>query len=245
MLIVNADDWGRSRSETDIILKCCSQGRVTAVSAMVFMEDSDRAAAVAKDAGLDVGLHLNFSQPFTGRAASEALERSHARIVRFLSRSKYALLMYHPGLRKEFRSGYQAQVEEFELLYGKPPSHIDGHQHLHLCTNLLLDPCLPRGAIVRRNFSFGPGEKGALNRCYRRVVDAALARRYRMTDYFFALSRSLCLNSLDRVYAMAKAATVELMTHPIVGREQGYLMSEAHARSLQAIPIGGFSEWRS
>jgi predicted glycoside hydrolase/deacetylase ChbG (UPF0249 family) len=37
MLIVNADDWGRSVAETDSALRCYQAGRITSVSAMVFM----------------------------------------------------------------------------------------------------------------------------------------------------------------------------------------------------------------
>ena len=66
MLIINADDWGRSAAETDAALRCYKAGRVTSVSAMVFMEDSERAAELAKENELDVGLHLNFAEPFTG-----------------------------------------------------------------------------------------------------------------------------------------------------------------------------------
>ena len=65
MLIINADDWGRSVAETDAALRCYKEGRITSVSAMVFMEDSERAAELAKENELDVGLHLNFTDKFT------------------------------------------------------------------------------------------------------------------------------------------------------------------------------------
>ena len=65
MLIINADDLGRSRAETDAALRCYKAGRITSVSAMVFMSDSERAAEVARENELDVGLHLNFGEPFT------------------------------------------------------------------------------------------------------------------------------------------------------------------------------------
>ena len=55
MLIFNADDWGRSVAESDAALKCCKGGRITSVSAMVFMEDSERAAKIAQEQGLDIG----------------------------------------------------------------------------------------------------------------------------------------------------------------------------------------------
>ena len=67
MLIINADDWGRSRAETNAALECYQHGRITSVSAMVFMNDSERAAEIAREHNLDAGLHLNFTDPFTNR----------------------------------------------------------------------------------------------------------------------------------------------------------------------------------
>ena len=70
MLIINADDFGRSVAETDAALRCYIAGRITSVSAMVFMADSERAAELAKENELDVGLHLNFTERFTGRTSA-------------------------------------------------------------------------------------------------------------------------------------------------------------------------------
>ena len=88
MLIINADDWGRSVAETDAALTCYREGRITSVSAMVFMVDSERAAELANAHGLDVGLHLNFSEPFTDDKCPRGLRHCHNRIVRFLKRTQ-------------------------------------------------------------------------------------------------------------------------------------------------------------
>src|SRR3972149_10130111 len=163
MIIVNADDWGRSRAETDAALFCCSEGRVTSVTAMVFMKDSVRAAQLIKGTGIDVGLHLNLIQQFTEESCDRTLNDYQNDIVHFLKRNKYTILIYNPSLRKQFRYIFEAQVEEFIRLYGKSPSHIDGHQHMHLCANMVLDRIIPDGTGVRRNFSFMPGEKSFVN----------------------------------------------------------------------------------
>ena len=52
-LIVNADDWGRDPRTTGRILDCALRGAVSSVSAMVFMEDSERAATLARERGID------------------------------------------------------------------------------------------------------------------------------------------------------------------------------------------------
>ena len=242
MLIINADDWGRSVAETDSALRCYRAGRITSVSAMVFMGDSMRAAKLAKDHQLDdVGLHLNFSEEFTDASCPEALKEHHRRIVRFLRRNKYAQLLYNPLLRKAFACSYRAQMEEFARLFEKLPSHVDGHHHMHLCVNFLLSKGMPAGMRVRRNFSFWPGEKSWLNRAYRALVDRFLARRYQVTDYFFDLTQCMEQGKLNRVAALAGSSNVELMTHPIVKKEEKYLMSDEFRAILQRLEIGGYA----
>ena len=174
MLIINADDFGRSVAETDAALQCYTAGRITSVSAMVFMADSERAAELAKEKELDVGLHLNFTERFTGKNKCAKLTDYQNRLAIYLGRNKYSQLFYNPLLRREFSYSCKAQVEEFTRLFGKPPSRIDGHHHMHLCANLLLSNLIPTGMKVRRNFSFWPGEKSSLNRAYRGLSIAGL-----------------------------------------------------------------------
>jgi predicted glycoside hydrolase/deacetylase ChbG (UPF0249 family) len=241
MLIINADDFGRSGVETDAALGCYQEGRITSVSAMVFMEDSERAAELAKENELDVGLHLNFGEPFTGKNHPAKLGEYHGRTIRYLMGNKYAQLVYNPLLRKEFAYSYEAQAAEFVRLFGRPPSHIDGHHHMHLCANMLLSKIIPAGMKIRRNFSFWPSEKSLLNRTYRALVDRWLARRYRLPDYFFDLMQGIREKKLDRVAALAKSNNVELMTHPVVDQEAEYLMSDEFRLMLERLEIGGYA----
>jgi len=241
MLIINADDWGRSRTETDAALQCYEKGRITSASAMVFMEDSERAADIAKENQVDVGLHLNFSERFSGSFIDATLEDYHRKTVRFLKGTKYSQLVYNPFLQKAFAYSYEAQTGEFGRLFGKSPSHIDGHHHMHLCANLLFSKLIPVGTPMRRNFSFWPGEKSAFNRAYRRLVDAWLARRYRLADYFFDLTQSINDKKLDRVAALARSSNVELMTHPVVASEASYLTRDDFATLLRGVEISTYA----
>lgn len=241
MIIVNADDWGRSSIDTDAALACHKEKRITSVSAMVFMDDSARAAELAKEVNIEVGLHINLTQRFSGKVRPRSLVDYHDRIAGFLTANRYAFLFYNPTLRREFQYVYQAQAEEFVRLYGEPPSHIDGHHHQHLCMNMLIDGVIPAGAIVRRNFYFWPEEKGFMNRTYRRIVDRWLARRYRLTDFFFALAQCLRGDRMTRVAELARTATVELMTHPADPAERGYLMSDGYLSAIGGIERGRYS----
>jgi len=241
LLIVNADDWGGWKEATDTAHACHSKGRITSVSAMVFMEDSARAAELAKQSGVDAGLHLNLNQRFTQATCPPRLLEHQDRTRCFLRSGRYAQLIYNPLLRTDFEYVYRAQVEEFARLYSRAPSHIDGHQHMHLCANMLVGRYVPRGEKVRRNFSFWPGEKGLLNRVYRHLIDGWLARRYRLTDYFFSLAQCLKAQRLDRVVALAKVAKVELMAHPEKSEEFVWLMSDGYASATQGLFVAPYS----
>src|SRR5678816_4590684 len=72
-LIINADDWGRDRDTTDRILECATRRAISAASGMVLMDDSERAAHLAREKGIDIGLHLNLTEEFSGQNVSAPL----------------------------------------------------------------------------------------------------------------------------------------------------------------------------
>jgi len=235
MIIVNADDWGRSKRETNISYECYRLAKITSVTAMVFMEDSKRAAEIATERRIPTGLHLNFSEPFSDGQGNSTLTSHHQRIMKFLRCGRLTQLFYNPLLAKAFEYVFRAQVDEFTRLYGKAPTHFDGHQHMHLCGNMLVACLIPRGEKVRRSFSFGAGEKGFVNRGYRSLVNRRLAAHYRLTDYFFALSQHRSFERFARICRLATDASVELMTHPVVAAEEAFMMSNEYEQNLQGI----------
>jgi chitin disaccharide deacetylase len=242
MIIVNADDWGRSVRETDATLDCYERGRITSVTAMMFMADSERAARIALEKNIPAGLHINFTEAFTGQGPSDKTRRAQLRTVRFLNRHKYMQLLYNPFLGKAFVTAYESQLEEFHRLYKRAPSHFDGHRHMHLCGNMLVAAPIPTGSKVRRTFSFQSGEKSLVNRGYRALVSRRLAGRYRTTDYFFSLEQHLNTDRLKRVVEIARNHKVELMTHPGNDAEYNFLMSEGYKQAIHSVPAGSYSD---
>jgi hypothetical protein len=223
LLIVNADDWGRDRDTTDRTFECFLHGSISSVSAMVFMEDSERAAAMARERRIDVGLHLNFTTPFSARNSPARLVQGQGELAAYLRRHRFASVVYHPGLRRCFEYVMAAQLEEFGRLYGAAPGRFDGHHHMHLCANVLLGRLLPPGTIVRRNFSFQRGEKSFGNRLYRKAVDRLLARRHRLADFFFSLPPFDPPSRLQRISSLARDFVVEVETHPLRPEEYRFL----------------------
>src|SRR5580700_5490617 len=132
LLVVNADDWGLDRETTNRIWECAARRRISTVSAMVFMEDSERAADVSREAGIIAGLHLNFTTPFSARNCSAVLVERQREITAALRRHRFSSALYHPGLRRTFEYVVNAQLEEFQRIYGAPPVRLDGHHHMHL-----------------------------------------------------------------------------------------------------------------
>lgn len=242
MLIVNADDWGRTPEETDAALDCFSHGRITSVTAMVFMADSERAAGIALQHGVPVGLHLNFTDAFTAPGIDAGFLAEHRRLAKALTRTRHSILALNPFLRRSFCSVFRRQLDEFVRLYKRPPTHFDGHQHFHLCSNMLLAAPIPRGQKIRRTFSFTVREKGLPNWLYRRALDRWVVARYQTTDYFFALSQRLNEKRLATVMKLARQANVELMTHPIVAEERDLLLSPEFEGELAGVARKSYAD---
>jgi predicted glycoside hydrolase/deacetylase ChbG (UPF0249 family) len=237
VLIVNADDWGWNHETTDRISECVLRGTVSSVSAMVFMEDSERAATVARERVIDAGLHLNLITSFSAARCATSVVQRQQELSKYLQRHRFAQAMFHPALTRSFEYVVSAQLEEFSRLYGRLPGRIDGHHHMHLCANVLLAKLLPVGTIVRRNLSFQPGEKSLYNRHYRQVVDRMLARRHRLTDFFLSLAPLEPPGRLQRIFSVARQSVVELMTHPVNSEEYRFLAGGEIFRWTEDYPI--------
>ena len=240
MLIINADDWGKNKLTTDQTLSCYKNGRITSASAMVFMADSERSSELALENNIDIGLHLNFNLKFDGNVKSSKLKSSHQLIASFLSKNKYCLLIYNPLLTRQFDYVYKAQYEEYVRLYNQKPTHIDGHKHMHLCTNMIVDSIIPDGYKVRRNFSFAYGEKEFLNRCYRYIVDKWLQKKYICTDYFFDIV-PFYKERLQKIFSYTKSMNVELMVHAERTEEFNFLMSNEYQEMIYNVKKSNYS----
>lgn len=242
-LIVNADDWGRNAETTGRILDCFHCGALSSTSGMVFMEDSERAAEIALENGLDVGLHLNFTTEFSCSKAPLKLKNHQDRTSRYLRANRWAQAVYHPGLASSFEYLVSAQIEEFVRIFGTPPNRLDGHHHMHLCANVLVGSLLPAGTIVRRNFSFRPHEKGTINRLYRSAIDHVLEKRHRLTDLFFSLPPLQPRSRVEEIFAIARGAVIEVETHPIHPEEYRFLTSGEILRAAGDLCISrGFTD---
>jgi len=241
MLIVNADDLGADSVATDRTLACFQAGAITSATAMMFMRDSARGVALAREAGLPLGLHLNLTQPFDGDGVPPEIARRQASIVGFMANSTRRRLGVAPHLVSEIKRAVADQLEQFHQLYGGEPTHLDGHNHVHLNPTVLA--CLPTGYAVRP----GHDSRRGLGQIPQRLRHAALARRHRTVDHFFPLTTlhpALGGRGLEGALALADTDSVELMVHP--GAERIFTVLENHdwAARIAARPLGSYADVR-
>jgi predicted glycoside hydrolase/deacetylase ChbG (UPF0249 family) len=193
---------------------------------MVFMEDSERAAAMADEHGVDAGLHLNFTTGFSATNCPARLMECQHKVATYLLRSPLARGIFNPLLVRSFEYLVAAQREEFRRLYSAEPDRFDGHHHMHLSANVLLGGLLPPGTLVRPHFSHESGEKAVRNRVFRRLTDVVLARRHRVVDFLFSLPPLEPSSRLRQIFSLAHHSVVEVETHPVNIEEYRYLTGE-------------------
>ncbi|NLP04050.1 MAG: ChbG/HpnK family deacetylase [Fibrobacter sp.] len=248
MLIINADDWGATNIITQRIHRCFQAGAVDSVSAMVYMGDSERAAELAKSENLDTGLHVNFTEPFTGKNVSAHLQHSQEKIIRWLMKSKFSQVIYNPFLKKDFEYVFKSQYQEYTRLYNKVPSRIDGHNHMHLCANMLFSRNIPEGTIVRKNITFTDNQnKSRLNKLFRKRVDSILKKRFICTDYFFHIRQitssenSICYPALNQIIDLAERYILEVLAHPGQQIDSDFLTNTEFLRRIASVPRCSFA----
>ncbi|MFP4162738.1 MAG: ChbG/HpnK family deacetylase [Chitinispirillaceae bacterium] len=242
MLVINADDWGASLKISSRIEECIRAGVVDTVSAMVFMTDSQRASEVSCAMGIEAGLHINFTTPFDCRHVSDRLIASQQRIISYLKGSKAAQFLYNPLLNRDFDYVFKAQYDEYYRLFNNAPPRMDGHNHMHLCANMLIGNFIPHRIKVRRNNYFRRGEKNVMNRTYRTLVDFLLEKRYVCTDYFLHIQQFVAQRedereeALSRLEEMSKKANVELLLHPHQKADYEFAMSGEFIDAVSKMP---------
>lgn len=256
LLVVNADDWGGSAATTEAILGTFEAGRITSTSGMVYMPDSDRAAEVARRAGLPVGLHLNLTEPFGDARTPAAVRDRQLRAVEHLAGSgsdghpgtaRLRKWVYDPTIRADVDRAIADQLERFEALYGHPPTHFDGHNYVDACPNVFLSRSIPAGSLIRNSLDCYPLVRSAIGRL-KGLRQRLRTRRLRSTDYLLHIAQLRLEGegegSPDARLRLAKSASVEVMGHPDDEVELAALMSPAWERVLGEYELGSFADLR-
>jgi chitin disaccharide deacetylase len=236
MLIVNADDFGASRNASDPVLELFEERVVSSASAMVGMPDSTRAASLAREREMPLGLHLNLTLPFADQAVPAPARERQRRLTESLGAESWREADRHRPDARLLADVIADQLERFRASFGEP-THIDGHHHVHVHPAVLDQ--LPSGLPIRPILSIpsraeqrpGPRERD-------------LHRRFLSPDFCFAFEHvhpALGGDGLD-VLDRARRSSLEIMVHPQRADERNELMSASWRAALSRLNVGSYAD---
>lgn len=208
VLIVNADDVGASRTATEAAVVAFDEGLISSCSAMVWMRDSERAAAVLREHGLPAGLHLNLTLPFDASDVPTAVRERQLLLIEYFDTGSWRDDVDEEPPRELLRGAISDQLARFAETYGNR-THLDGHHHVHVHEAVLRE--LAPGAAIRPILREPARLDARPNRRERR-----LSRRFRtpaMTLAFEHLHPDLGGVGLDALDQLG-GSYVEVMVHP-------------------------------
>ncbi|XP_053445487.1 carbohydrate deacetylase isoform X2 [Nycticebus coucang] len=239
-LVVTADDFGYCPRRDEGIVEAFLAGTVTSVSLLVNGAAAESAAELARRYSIPTGLHANLSE---GRPVGPARHGASTLL------SPEGFFLGKMGFREAVAAGdvalpqvreeLEAQLNCFQELLGKGPTHVDGHQHVHVLPGVCQVFAEALQAYGVR-FTRLPLERGvgscawleaparvfacAVERDARAAVGPFSRHGLRWTDVFVGMStcgRHMSAHRVSGALARAlegiptgHALTAELMAHP-------------------------------
>jgi len=128
LLIVNADDFGRSAGVNHGIVRARREGIVTSTTLMTNAPGTAHArmlAATTPDLAIGVHLVLTYAKPLLNPSRIRSLVRDDGSFWR------PSELLARPIDRREALMEYRAQFARARELIGREPTHIDTHHWVH------------------------------------------------------------------------------------------------------------------
>jgi len=258
-LIVNADDLGLSENVDLGITRAHTDGIVTSATLLACGNSAAHGAALAlENPSLGIGVHLCLTRE------RPVLDPARLRTItsggRFYAGPGGLMTRLYLGMadRKEIKSEFTAQLERAVSL-GIKPTHLDGHQHVHI-----LPGVLPVTLSVAREFGItsvrypvGPavGPHGFGVRVEKFILETLAHSRKRYLNrmdmrhpgrlYGLAETGSLGGDTVEDVIRSLPDGVSELMCHPGMPDDRlaaatgwGY----GWGRELDAVTLPGLRE---
>jgi len=232
-LIVNADDFGRSQSINQAVIRAHREGILTTASLMVNEVASEEAIALARqNPQLGIGLHLTL---LCGHSAlpSDRIPGLVDLQKQFSDNPAQVGFRYfaQPGLREQLTVEIQAQFDKFRTS-GLPLDHVNGHLHLHPTIfgilmdhaedwnirhlRLTWDPFWLNARLVPGRWAYCALHAIIHSLLSRRAKPALLRRGIKFTSAVFGLLQNDRVNEsyLSRLLPALPPGDSELYSHP-------------------------------
>ena len=127
-LIVNADDFGLTEGVSRGILRAHRLGLVTSTTVLASLSrqaELDAEAAAARGLGLGLHLNLTWGRPVSPAETVPSLVDAEGRFGRDQAPSG------ERARPDDVRREGEAQIEAFTRRFGRAPTHLDSHHHVH------------------------------------------------------------------------------------------------------------------
>ena len=232
-LVVNADDAGMDRCCDEVILRCATQGVLTSASIIAGGPHADAFCRLAPDAGLGLGLHINFSEGSALAGAARGLTDPSGRFVgkQEIWRRLLAGEVPEDAIQRELDAQWCWLKERAEI------DHVDGHNHVHVLPQVRRSVALLPTGLFRRV----PRECDCLEEDLPElprdlVIHApSVAAEARHVDGFFGFrfSRHPSLEVFIEGLARCRGVSAEFMVHLGPWR-QGSRFTASPARRCEA-----------
>ncbi|WP_152084299.1 chitin disaccharide deacetylase [Enterobacter oligotrophicus] len=201
LLIVNADDFGLSKGQNYGIIEACRRGVVTSTTALVNGEAIEHAAQLSHEApGLGVGMHfvLTLGMPLS---PMPGLTRDGQ-----LGKWIWELAEQDALPLDEIARELDCQFNRFVDLFGREPTHIDSHHHVHM---------IPAIFPIVVEFAQRKGVAMRVDREVRGLPEFAVTTTEGFSSAFYgdAIDEALFLQVLDASAARGECS-LEVMAHP-------------------------------
>lgn len=205
LLIVNADDFGLCKAQNYGIIEAFNNGVVTSTTAMVNAAGIDHAASLSTACPqLAVGMHfvLTLGRPLS---AMPGLVDEKGELGKWIWERAEAGDLPLAEIQQELA----CQFTRFISLFGRPPTHLDSHHHVHMIPQIFpIFEAFAKEQGVAIRIDRDEVKKGELELCGAKSTEG-----FDSGFYGDAITQTLFLDTLDRAMAREERS-LEVMCHP-------------------------------
>ena len=202
-LIINADDFGRTRGINYGIVEAIKNGVLSSTTIMMNMPYAEHAINLAKKEGItSIGVHLTFIE--------KSLSLGKTLVDKDGIFKKYPELMKEADI-EEIKTEMRVQIDKL-IDMGIKPTHLDGHHHVHLYSLKMAEAVF---AVAKEyDLPVRIGKAGKTTRAGEEIVIPSFLRTIDFFEDSYYADKVGAEDFKVRVEAAMAYDIVELMCHP-------------------------------